>query len=29
VLAEVPPLPVATDEPVLIEEAHVSRAGRF
>jgi len=29
VLAEVSPLPVATHEPVLIEEAHVSRAGRF
>lgn len=26
VLAEVTPLPVAADEPVLIEEAHVSRA---
>lgn len=29
VLAEVTPLPVAADESMLIEEAHVSRAGNF
>lgn len=29
VLAEMAPLPVAAHEPVLIEEAHVSRAGNY